>query len=78
MDQIEIMENDNRPDHDPCFCNGNCGKSRARETINVWLREDAYGIPTGFYCDDCYDSDRYPYRRDRYDHDEALEPEEYY
>ena len=48
-----------------------------------WARRDAYGIFTGIYCDDCYnsdDSDRYPYRKDEY-HDpmyagERLEPED--
>jgi hypothetical protein len=27
---------------------------------------DAYGYSTGYWCDSCYESDRYPYRRDRY------------
>ena len=35
-------------------------------TYHRWARQDAYGIYTGLYCDDCYESDRYPYRRDRY------------
>ena len=43
-----------------------------------WARSAAYGIYTGVYCDDCYDSDKYPYRKDNY-HDpayagERLEP----
>lgn len=75
MKDIEYMENDNRPDYDPVKCGGGCGKSWPRETINIWLRQDAYGIPTGYYCDDCYESDRYPFRKDRYDHDEDLEPD---
>ena len=29
-------------------------------------RFDAYGIYTGCYCDKCYDSPQYPYRKDRY------------
>lgn len=29
-------------------------------------RYDAHGISTGNWCADCYDSDRYPYRKDRY------------
>lgn len=30
-------------------------------------RHDAHGIPTGIWCDECYDNPRkYPYRRDRY------------
>ena len=31
----------------------------------VEMRQDAYGLPTGHYCDNCYDNN-YPYRRDRY------------
>ena len=27
---------------------------------------DAHGISTGHWCNDCYESDRYPYRKDRY------------
>lgn len=30
-----------------------------------FLRFDFYGIATGHYCDECYESD-YPYRKDRY------------
>ena len=46
---------------------------------HMWARNDAYGIYTGLYCDDCY-KNNYPYRKDRY-HDEAycgerLEPNE--
>ena len=48
-----------------------------------WARRDNYGIFTGIYCDDCYESgesSRYPYRKDDY-HDpmyagERLEPED--
>ena len=29
-------------------------------------RNDAYGIFTGYWCDSCYESDKYPYRKDRY------------
>ena len=50
---------------------------------HYWARNDAYGIFTGIYCDDCYnsgDSSKYPYRKDDY-HDpmyagERLEPED--
>ena len=31
-----------------------------------WARYDAYGIFTGVYCDKCYNSDKYPYRKDEY------------
>jgi hypothetical protein len=29
-------------------------------------RHDWYGISTGHWCDECYESDRYPYKRTRY------------
>jgi len=31
-----------------------------------WARNDAYGLYTGLYCDACYTSDKYPYRKDEY------------
>lgn len=31
-----------------------------------WMRSDAYGLCTGLYCDECYESERYPYRKDLY------------
>jgi hypothetical protein len=40
-------------------CKG-CGTVHANE------RHDHYGITTGHWCDDCYESDKYPYRKDRY------------
>ena len=45
-----------------------------------WARKDAYGLFTGLYCDACYKSDAYPYKKDRY-HDpmysgERMEPED--
>lgn len=51
-------------------CNG-CHK---KDTVQVeplnhrWMRLDYHGIFTGYYCDECYDSDRYPYRKDDYTH----------
>lgn len=30
-----------------------------------YLRHDWYGIPTGNYCDSCYENN-YPYRKERY------------
>lgn len=35
---------------------------------NKWVEErsDAYGYSTGHWCDECYEGDKYPYRRDRY------------
>ena len=52
---------------------------RTKVEYHMWARNDAYGIYTGLYCDDCY-KNNYPYRKDRY-HDEAycgerLEPNE--
>ena len=47
-----------------------CGKQDLeyddRPSYHEWGREDAYGIYTGIYCDRCYNSSRYPYRRDEY------------
>lgn len=37
----------------------NCGSEESE------LRTDFHGIPTGHYCDDCYENN-YPYRRDDY------------
>ena len=31
-----------------------------------WARNDTYGLYTGLYCDKCYNSDKYPYRKDEY------------
>ena len=57
------------------ICNG-C-KKKADEGFtsgellyHYWSRVDAYGLFTGLYCDSCYNSDKYPYRKDRY-HDPA-------
>ena len=48
-----------------------------------WARSDAYGIFTGIYCDECYNSDdssKYPYSKDSYqhllEHGEHIYPEE--
>ena len=35
------------------------------ESEDAQLRHDAYGIPTGHYCESCYENN-YPYRKDRY------------
>jgi hypothetical protein len=58
-------------------------KCKGCQTVHAYERHDAYGITTGFWCDDCYESDKYPYRKDRYptmEHDgygDYLEPEDY-
>ena len=52
---------------------GGCEKTSTMcKPINYheWARCDAYGIYTGLFCNDCYDSERYPYRKDDY-HDPA-------
>lgn len=43
-------------------CRG-CGTTKEEDYVALYL--DAYGIPTGYYCDDCYENN-YPYRKDRY------------
>jgi hypothetical protein len=43
------------------------------------MRYDAYNIETGHWCNPCYDSDKYPYRKDKYDYQangESLDPED--
>ena len=52
--------------HDEIQCRG-CNQSHD-ENPNIYahMRYDAYGIPTGYWCDECYESDKYPYRRDKY------------
>ena len=66
-------------------CNGcdNTTESYRPITQHWWARCDAYGIYTGIYCDECYDSDdsdKYPYRKDDYapdlEHGEHIYSEE--
>lgn len=45
-------------------CRG-CGRDN-RDTY-VDERRDYYGISTGHWCDSCFNSSAYPYRRDAYD-----------
>ena len=40
-------------------CRG-CGCDESQE------QSDAHGISTGYWCHECYESSRYPYRKDRY------------
>ena len=64
------------------YCRGCRAEEEMHRPIDMhwWARRDAYGIFTGIYCDDCYNSDKYPYRKDGY-HDpmyagERLDPDE--
>ena len=51
---------------DTICCRGeNCSNTTETEGAYVELRSDSYGIPTGYYCEDCYETN-YPYRRDNY------------
>jgi len=38
---------------------------RGCNSPDSYEQSDAYGISTGYWCDDCYEH-RYPYRKDRY------------
>ena len=51
-------------------CKADSGYNVRPVTTHAWAKTDAYGIYTGIYCDDCYNSDKYPYRKDYY-HDPA-------
>jgi hypothetical protein len=41
-------------------------KCRGCGTVHAQERYDAHGITTGHWCQSCYDSSKYPYRKDRY------------
>jgi len=67
------------------YCRGCKAETEMHRPITEhhWARFDTYVIYTGIYCDDCYnsgDSDRYPYRKDSYqhllEHGEHIWPEE--
>ena len=67
------------------YCRGCKAEEEMHRPIDehFWARRDAYGIFTGIYCDDCYnsdDSDRYPYKKGSYAKDlefgEHIYPEE--
>lgn len=57
-----------------CFpiCKG-CGKESTEGLeqhalrYHKWQRYDHYGILTGKFCDKCYNSNKYPYRKDAYE-----------
>ena len=48
------------------LCRG-CDQSHETNP-DKWVdqRYDAYGYSTGYWCETCYEGDKYPYRRDRY------------
>jgi len=67
-------------------CNGCEDEAEMTRPIDNhwWARRDYFGIFTGIYCDDCYnsnDTDKYPYIKDRYatieydGYGEQLEPQ---
>ena len=49
-----------------CESEADTGFNTGELKYHYWARNDAYGIYTGLYCDKCYDSDKYPYRKDEY------------
>ena len=55
------------------YCRGCKAEEEMHRPIGQhwWARYDIYGIFTGIYCDECYnsdDADKYPYRKDSYQH----------
>lgn len=40
---------------------------RGCESDDAYERSDYYGISTGHWCDHCYNSIKYPYKKDAYD-----------
>jgi hypothetical protein len=61
-------------DHEEVQCDGrNCKNvdqwpTNRRVTDHHWMRRDYHGLPTGLYCDDCFENN-YPYRKDDYSDD---------
>lgn len=49
----------------PCRNYHTCNSTTNNPSANVQLRHDAYGLPTGYYCEKCFENN-YPYRKDRY------------
>lgn len=48
------------------YCEGeNCKKTTYNTDGDIQMRKDAYGIQTGWYCEDCFENN-YPYRKDYY------------
>ena len=53
------------------YCNGCEKETEGIRPIeyHFWARRDYFGIYTGIYCDECYnsgDSEKYPYLKERY------------
>ena len=45
----------------------NCQGCESTDYLQLLNRYDAYGIPTGAWCDACYNDDSiYPYHKDEY------------
>jgi len=61
-------------------CKGGCGKVlwTNKPSTSQWRRSDWHGIYTGCYCDDCYNSESYPYRKDNYAESAMFEGETIY
>jgi len=53
--------------YDDIPCRG-CEKDNSvlKDTDQVEQRYDYYGYSTGFWCESCYQSNKYPYRKDGY------------
>lgn len=41
-------------------------KCKGCDALHASEQFDGHGITTGLWCDDCYNSDKYPYRKDKY------------
>lgn len=41
-------------------------KCRGCDTVDADEKYDAHGITTGIWCKSCYNSSKYPYRKDKY------------
>ncbi len=39
---------------------------RGCQSDDAEMKYDAHGVQTGYWCYDCYNSSKYPYRKDKY------------
>ena len=85
MPKLNIYKQHKNNYVDKTYCRGCEAEEDMHRPIDEhwWARRDAYGIFTGIYCDDCYnsnDGDRYPYKKGSYaqelEHGEDIWPEE--